>query len=138
MTKQQDWKLVMPPQAQMGSVTIQTPKQPPMTKAEFLSYHERATARMSEITRAKNNDYSGGTAETDPFKNFRQIGSLGDPSWVNIGFLTRMSDKLARLATFVRDGKLKVKDEAVEDTLLDLANYCILFAAYIKSESNND
>jgi hypothetical protein len=45
-----------------------------------------------------------------------------------------MSDKFARITTFVNKGVLKVKDESVEDTLLDLANYCILMAGYIKSK----
>jgi hypothetical protein len=40
---------------------------------------------------------------------------------------------MARIASFVKNGELKVKDESVQDTLLDLANYSMLFAAYLKS-----
>jgi hypothetical protein len=48
-----------------------------------------------------------------------------------------MLDKVARVVTFVKKGVLQVKDESVEDTLLDLANYCILFAGYIKAKKRS-
>jgi len=51
-----------------------------------------------------------------------------------IGFLTRMLDKFCRLVSFVQLGVLLVKDESLEDTALDLANYCILFAGYVRSK----
>jgi hypothetical protein len=55
-----------------------------------------------------------------------------------IGFLTRMSDKLSRIGSYVTKGILMVKDESIEDTLIDLANYCILFAGYIRSQKKGD
>ena len=88
---------------------------------------------MTEITRAKNSDYCG--LSDDPFANFKQIGGLVQtPNVVEIGFLTRMSDKMARIGSFVAKGTLEVKDESVLDTLCDLANYSILFAGYLKSK----
>jgi hypothetical protein len=45
-----------------------------------------------------------------------------------------MVDKLARINSFSQKGELQVKDESVEDTLLDLANYAILLAGYIRSK----
>lgn len=103
-----------------------------MTKAEYMEFHKQACDKMIDITKAKNKDYTG--ASEDPFANFRQIGNLvSAPSIVEIGFLTRMSDKFSRIGSFITNGTLAVKDEAVEDTLLDLANYCILLAGYIKS-----
>ena len=42
---------------------------------------------------------------------------------------------MKRIATFVNNGELKVKDESVKDTLQDLANYAILFAGYLESEN---
>lgn len=105
----------------------------PMTKDEYMQFHEDACKKMIAITKAKNSDYTGASA--DPFANFAQIGSLVQaPSVVEIGFLTRMSDKISRIGSFVSKGTLLVKDESVEDTLLDLANYCILFAGYLKSK----
>ncbi len=87
---------------------------------------------MIEITKKKNADYAG--SGDDPFSNFRQIGGLVQiPNVIEIGFLTRMSDKFSRIGSFISNGTLQVKEESVEDTLLDLANYCLLFAGYIRS-----
>jgi len=97
----------------------------------YLDFHAKALESMSRITRAKNADYTGGS--DDPFSNFRQVESLGIAS-TEQGFLTRMVDKVARISSFVKQGTLQVKDESVEDTLLDLANYCILMAAYLKDK----
>lgn len=103
-----------------------------MTKEEYLKFHAESCQKMIAVTKAKNADYTGGSA--DPFANFRQIGGLVQvPSVVEIGFLTRMSDKMSRIGSFVTKGVLMVKDESVEDTLIDLANYCILFAGYLRS-----
>jgi hypothetical protein len=84
---------------------------------------------MTEITAKKNHDYS---KSTDPFANFKTIESYGFST--EVGFVTRMSDKLSRIANYVAQGELKVKEESVEDTLLDLANYCLLMAGYLKSK----
>ena len=50
------------------------------------------------------------------------------------GFCTRLTDKFMRIAGFVKNGTLQVKDESVEDTLLDAANYCLLFICYLRSK----
>lgn len=103
-----------------------------MTKAEFFKYHQECLDRMTEIVQAKNADYSG-DADTDTFSNFTRVEVLGVCS-TEQGFLTRMFDKYSRITSFVQKGVLQVKDESVEDTLLDLANYCILMAGYIRSK----
>lgn len=104
-----------------------------MNKNEYFEFHSQCTDKMKAITRAKNADYTGGTE--DPFSNFTRVESFGICS-TEQGFMTRMSDKLARLNSFVKKGELLVKDESVEDTLLDLANYCILFAGYIRHKKD--
>ena len=90
---------------------------------------------MVAITEAKNADYAGDG--TDPFFNFTRVEQLGICA-TERGFLTRMTDKMARIITFVNVGVLKVKDESVVDTLLDLANYCILLAGYIQSKRDKE
>lgn len=71
--------------------------------------------RMTSIFAEKRADYGPSTEET-----FRKFGP--------VSFLVRMHDKLNRLDTlFVKgDTGRKVKDESVRDTLMDLANYCII------------
>ena len=104
-----------------------------MKKQEYMNFHQMMCNRMIEITKQKNADYSG--SGSDPFSNFRQIGSLiQQKGVVEIGFLTRMSDKFSRIGSFISKGTLQVKEETIEDTLLDLANYCILFAGYLRSK----
>lgn len=101
-----------------------------MTREELIAYFEATTAAMLETLKRKNADYAGAKHGEDAFANFKAVEHLGLCS-VETGMLTRMSDKLARLATFVATGQLAVKDESAKDTLLDLANYAILMAAYI-------
>ncbi len=102
-----------------------------MNKEEYLQFHKEICDKMMELTKRKNNDYTGGS--DDPFYNFTKVEFLGITE-TERGFLTRMFDKLARVTTFVNKGVLLVPDEQVEDTLMDLANYSILMMGYIRSK----
>lgn len=104
-----------------------------MTKKEYQEFHKKFCEDMVRITQAKNSDYCG--SSENPFANFLGISQLVDaPNVVEIGFLTRMSDKMSRLGSFVTKGTLAVKDESVRDSLIDLSNYCALFAGYLASK----
>lgn len=96
-----------------------------MTSTDYLHFAESFFKDCIELSRKKTADYTGNGA--DAFANFRQIPE----NWTEIGFLTRMGDKMARLRSFVQNGDLQVKDESATDTLRDLANYCALLAAYL-------
>ncbi len=98
-----------------------------MTKLEYMKFHKDCCDKMVAITKAKNADYTG--TSNDPFGNFRKHGE--------IGFLVRMHDKMSRIESFVAKGFLKVKDESVLDTLLDLANYSVLLMGFIESKKGN-
>ena len=102
-----------------------------MTREEYFEFHKNACKKMIETTQKKNADYTGTSG--DPFFNFSRVEAIGICS-TEQGFLTRMFDKFARITTFVQKGVLQVADESVEDTLIDLANYCVLMAGYIKSK----
>lgn len=99
-----------------------------MNQKQYLKFAETFFQNALEISRAKNTDYTAGSA--DAFANFKSVG----PDWVEIGFYTRMMDKMARIKSFVSKGTLEVKDESVTDTLLDLANYCSLMAGYLQDK----
>ena len=75
---------------------------------------------LAELHSCKNHDYAG----EDPLSNFRLAERMGIPAWK--GCLVRMSDKISRLWSFAKKGKLEVKDESVIDTAKDLAVYSIL------------
>ncbi len=102
-----------------------------MERQEYLDFHATQCTRMLEITRKKNADYTGDSG--DPFFNFTRVEAMGIASTPQ-GFLTRMLDKFARITSFAQKGKLEVEDESVQDTLLDLANYCILMMGYIEDQ----
>lgn len=101
-----------------------------MDKNDYSTFSERFFGQCLIISKAKNADYTGKTS--DPFANFKAVEVLGIST--EQGFLTRMMDKMKRIASFVENGELLVKDESVTDTLQDLANYSCLLAGYIESK----
>lgn len=105
----------------------------PNTRDGLLNFLQAETERMLKIARAKNQDYAGASA--DPFGNFARVETLGICK-TEVGFLTRMTDKLCRISSFVAAGTLAVKDESVQDTLRDLANYSLLMLAYLESKKD--
>lgn len=105
-----------------------------MNKQDFFHYHQKFTKKILDISQKKNTDYTGET--TDPFANFSAVERNGLTS-TEVGFMVRMTDKMQRLTSYVQNGKLLVEDEKVEDTLMDLANYCILFSAYLESQKED-
>lgn len=90
-----------------------------MTQKELIDFISNKQGEGLEIIKKKNSDYG---ATNDPFANFRMFGE--------IGFAVRLSDKLSRIKTLIERGSAMVKDESIEDTLLDMANYCYLLLAY--------
>ena len=68
---------------------------------------------MYRIYEAKNHDYG------DSFS--QSIQSYGP-----IAGLTRISDKFHRLESLILKGEQKVQDESLKDTLVDMANYCVM------------
>jgi hypothetical protein len=76
-----------------------------------------------KIHQKKNHDYA---TLGDPFSNFRDFGSYG--------VVVRMSDKMARIKNFVKNGKLDVKDESFKDTCIDLCNYSLIAYLLYKNE----
>ena len=101
------------------------------TQEDYLKDFKDITDLMYETTRKKNTDYTGDAS--DPFKNFKMVEEMGLLS-AEAGVLVRISDKLSRMAGFVKNGTLLVADEKIEDTAIDLAVYSIIFALIVKSK----
>ena len=104
------------------------------SQEKYLTMFKEITDEMYEITKAKNSDYSG---LEDAFKNFTMVEAMGIAS-TEQGFLTRMMDKMMRVSNFVNTGELKVVDEKVEDTLIDLSIYTLIFLCYLKTRDNKE
>lgn len=102
-----------------------------MNQKEYLQEFKKLTEEMYAITEKKNSDYCGDPEQ--PFKNFTMVETMGGAT-TEQGFFTRMTDKLMRFAGFLQNGTLQVADEKIEDTLLDLANYCLLCICYLRSK----
>lgn len=104
-----------------------------VSQEEYLSMFKSITEEMYELTKRKNSDYTG--SSEDAFRNFTMVENLtlGTVS-TEMGFFSRLTDKMMRFASFIRKGTLQVADEKIEDTLLDMAVYCILFVCYRRSQ----
>jgi len=76
-----------------------------MTKTEYFEYAKDFFNQCIETSKAKNADYTGGSP--DPFSNFTSVEVLGIKT--EVGFITRMFDKMKRISSFVQNGELQVK-----------------------------
>jgi hypothetical protein len=103
-----------------------------MTQQKFLKKLEEGFMKNVEISRKKNADYAG---DTDAFRNFHASEIVG--VCVERGMLVRMMDKVTRASNLIDKDPLVV-DEALSDTLSDLANYAMIMKVYVddKNEKN--
>lgn len=77
-----------------------------------IEMHKDILDNLHKLYISKNSDYGRSTHDT-----YEKYGL--------ISFLVRLEDKLNRARTISKQEAL-VKDEKIEDTLLDMANYAIL------------
>jgi hypothetical protein len=109
-----------------------------MNREGWLQYHKDMTQRAYDLTNRKNNDYADPEAhKEDPFAVFRnfRMCELTGVCTVEQGFLVRLSDKMSRITNLLRPGhKRQVKDETIDDTILDVVNYILLLGGYLKTK----
>ena len=82
------------------------------------------TSQMHDTYIKKNHDYGNSFG-----KSMDEFGIASA--------IIRMNDKLERLKTLSKKESM-VKDESVQDTLLDLANYAIMTVMYLKKHEDKD
>lgn len=81
--------------------------------------------RMADTYRAKNADYGDSFGQS--VKEFGYTAAL-----------VRMSDKFNRLKNLMRnDAEMRVKDESIKDTILDLACYSVMLAIEVEMRENS-
>mgnify|MGYP003458730712 CR=1 FL=1 len=85
---------------------------------------DKVTKMLNDTYIRKNHDY--GNSFDQSIDKFGLVASA-----------VRLSDKLNRFSTLITK-KAKVNDEAIEDTVLDMANYAIMTYLYIKNHENNN
>ena len=86
-----------------------------------VTIHKAICYDMSSTYEKKNADYGD---------SFARVRREEGPASI----LVRLKDKLYRLETILHGADIKVKEETVEDTLIDMANYCVMELTERKAE----
>ena len=84
--------------------------------------HSNICKNMTDLYERKNNDYG------DSFAKLRKE--------FDNAILIRIYDKFSRLKALKSGALQKVSDETIEDTLFDLANYCIMELVEMEMDKN--
>lgn len=108
--------------------SVQYPMKVIMTPEELM-------ARGMELMKSKSHDYT----TSHKYENFERQAEL--ISWfkdsIDQAFVAVITIKLARLASLLGRDK-EVKNESIQDTFIDLINYCSLWGGYrTKDDKNN-
>ena len=114
-----------------GSDKAPSPGRPTATPSEsdpMAEAFDRVLERLKVLASRKGRDY--GTDE-DSTANLRASEDFGIPAWV--GCVSRGNDKMKRLQSFVKTGKLH--NEPVDDALEDLAVYTIWAIVFRNEET---
>lgn len=106
-----------------------------MNRKELLEFHNEICFEAKELMKSKNHDYAGEKGDK-PFANFERCEAMGVCS-TEQGFLVRVIDKISRLSTFTESNNLKVTGEGWRDSVVDIINYMVLFAAFIESKDDD-
>lgn len=104
-----------------------TKKNNQMTREQKVSRHLEIAKALNQLYDSKGHDYGDSFGET-----YQKLGI--------ISALTRISDKYNRLVSLATkpEEERKVKDESIQDTLLDMANYCIMTVIEMEVEKELD
>lgn len=86
--------------------------------------HYEICQKLNQVYKAKNHDYGDSFGDT-----YKKLGI--------ISAVTRLSDKMNRLMSLAVKHDAQVKDEKIEDTLLDMANYAIMTLIELGYEPEN-
>lgn len=78
-----------------------------------VAQHYAICQKLNQVYKAKNHDYGDSFGDT-----YKKLGI--------ISAVTRLSDKMNRLMSLAVSHDAQVKNEKIEDTLLDMANYAIM------------
>lgn len=97
-----------------------------MTIKEETVIFDALTRQMRETFTKKRKDYGQTTSDT-----YDRFGP--------VSLLTRMYDKLGRIENLLcNQQKTEVKDESIDDTLLDLANYALITILEIRKRQSRE
>jgi len=89
------------------------------------------TQQMRDIHEKKNAGYSG-VDNPDSWANFRLCEQFGVSA--SLGCMVRLSDKYKRACNLLKNPLNEQVGEALEDTLLDLANYSLIMVCLLEEK----
>lgn len=89
------------------------PDNPTLPIEPNVAQHYAICQKLNQVYKAKNHDYGNSFGDT-----YKKLGI--------ISAVTRLSDKMNRLMSLAVSHDAQVKNEKIEDTLLDMANYAIM------------
>lgn len=92
-----------------------------MSLEERVKRHKEITEELNRVYEQKNTDYGDSFAES-----VREFGI--------VAALTRISDKYNRFKRLALGNRNLVGDESIRDTLLDMANYCIMLSMILEKD----
>lgn len=96
-----------------GECCSKEPDEPKLPIIPKVEQHYAICQKLNQVYKAKNHDYGDSFGDT-----YKKLGI--------ISAVTRLSDKMNRLMSLAVSHNAQVKDEKIEDTLLDMANYAIM------------
>lgn len=92
-----------------------------MNNEAKIQLHQKYLDIMHELYKTKNFDYGDSVHHT-----YKKYGMTS--------YLVRVEDKINRVKSLTENGKQKVNNEKLQDTLLDAANYLILAAIDLEND----
>ena len=90
---------------------------------DLVEQHLMLCNQLNAIYEQKNKAYGNSFGET-----YDKLGI--------ISCITRISDKYNRLVNLATHSDINVGDEAIEDTLIDMANYCLMTYMELRKDKN--
>ena len=90
---------------------------------DLVEQHLMLCNQLNALYEQKNKAYGDSFGET-----FNKLGI--------VSAITRISDKYNRLVNLATHPDINKGDEAIEDTLLDMANYCIMTYMELRKDKN--
>jgi hypothetical protein len=101
-----------------------------MTLQQQTNHIDIFMAQQTSVLLSKGNDYS----DEDRLSTFKEVGRISQlsPEEVCLVFL---GTKLTRLTNLLKNNK-EPNNESINDSILDMANYCILLSQILEDKKN--
>jgi len=104
-----------------------------LTKETFRQFREDTFADLNDLIDRKNDDYTAGGSV---FANFELCEEIGIDRLQ--GLTIRFLDKVQRLKSYAKSGRLSVAEEGIEDVFKDFIGYSFLALGMLHENRNAD